>query len=232
MARTLEAFANRKVRGALAQLGQELPATVASIASPGTVVVQFQVTNTVYTLPNIEVPIVGSQWVRLPIQVGTPGMVMTADAYLGGMSGIGGGVADLVPRGNLGMLVWVPLGSRNWAASSNPNAVDLNGPDGVIIRDTGSLSKIVLTPTGIDLYPPGVTPAVVHGNLTVTGNIMGANLELSGSIQGPGATPYTGDIHTTGTVTGDTDVVAAGVSGKTHVHSGVTTGSGDSGPPT
>lgn len=42
---------------------------------------------------------------------------------------------------------------------------------------------------------------------------------------------FSGTIHTPGTITGDTDVVAHGTSGHTHEHSGVTPGSGTSGPP-
>lgn len=39
------------------------------------------------------------------------------------------------------------------------------------------------------------------------------------------------NVHSTATITGDADVVAAGVSGKGHKHGGVTTGSGDTGTP-
>jgi hypothetical protein len=41
----------------------------------------------------------------------------------------------------------------------------------------------------------------------------------------------TGSLNATGTVTGQADVVGGGKSLKTHTHSGVTTGSGNSGPP-
>ena len=40
-----------------------------------------------------------------------------------------------------------------------------------------------------------------------------------------------GNLHTTATITGDTDVVAAGKSGKSHLHGGITTGTNDTGPP-
>jgi hypothetical protein len=227
LARTLEAFGNRKVRGALAQLGQEIPANVVSIASPGTVIVAFQVTNTIYTLPNVEVPIVGYQWARMPIQPGTPGVVMSADYYLGGQSGIGGGSADLSPRGNLAMLVWMPLGSRNWPASADPNAVDLNGPNGVILRDTNSLSRLVITPTSWDAYPPTGQPATVHGDLVVTGKIVGqGNLLLAGNIEAEAGGTYAGNIATSGTVTagaGTADQV--GLATHSHDYDKPTTGS-------
>ena len=40
-----------------------------------------------------------------------------------------------------------------------------------------------------------------------------------------------GDVHVTGTLTADTDVVGGGKSLKTHKHGGVTTGSGQTGTP-
>ena len=41
-----------------------------------------------------------------------------------------------------------------------------------------------------------------------------------------------GDLHCTGTITGDVDVVGGGKHLKTHTHGGVQTGGGTSGPPT
>lgn len=41
----------------------------------------------------------------------------------------------------------------------------------------------------------------------------------------------TGDLHVTGTATADTDVIGGGKSLKSHTHSGVTTGSGNTGAP-
>lgn len=64
------------------------------------------------------------------------------------------------------------------------------------------------------------------GNLTLFGN-----LQMSGVVQSESGTPYSGNISTTGTVTGGADVVGGGKSLKTHVHSGVTVGGGNTGQP-
>lgn len=173
LARSLEQFANRKVAGALAQLGQNLPASAVSI-SGGIVTVKFEIANTPnspYTLPNINVPIVGSEYVRLPIQPGCPGMVMTADAYLGGMSGLGGGVADLAPRGNLSMLVWTPIGNTAWAAVIDANALELYGPDGVILHNVAKSAILKVTTAESSWTPAGGNPVTINGNLVVTGNV-------------------------------------------------------------
>jgi len=133
-------------------LGQSLPATVVS-RTGGIVTVKFALTSP-YTLPNVTVPIIGSEYVRLPIQAGCPGFVMTADAYLGGMSGLGGGTADLAPRGNLSMLVWTPIGNKAWSASEDDNALVLYGPDGTIIRNAAKTSGIAVKSTGTTITLP------------------------------------------------------------------------------
>jgi hypothetical protein len=69
---------------------------------------------------------------------------------------------------------------------------------------------ITVTPTGF----------VVSGNLTIEGNLL-----LGGTIEAAAGGTYAGNISTSGNVTAGT------VSLKTHIHSGVTTGGGDSGPP-
>ena len=75
-------------------------------------------------------PVEGSEYIRLPIQVGDKGWVKAADAYLGGVSGLGGGVASLVRQGNLAALVFAPIGNTNFATVSNANAVTIYGVNG------------------------------------------------------------------------------------------------------
>lgn len=62
--------------------------------------------------------------------------------------------------------------------------------------------------------------------------IQAPTIELQGAVdQSGGAVTVATDITAQGTITGVTDVIAATVSGKTHAHTGVTTGGGTSGPP-
>jgi len=55
------------------------------------------------------------------------------------------------------------------------------------------------------------------------------NLQLGGAILGANGAQYPGNLHITGTVTGDADVVAAGKSLKAHTHP-VTSAPGTTGP--
>lgn len=209
--RTLEQFAQRKARQAIVSTGRSLPASVAEVVGSGVVTVKFELTNTPYTLPNITVPMIGSEYIRLPIQVGCLGWVMSADAYLGGVSGLGGGTADLSQRGNLSMLVWSPIGNKTWTDPDNANAVVIYGPDGVVLRDLGKKNTFTLTPSGVTLditagdfvinVPMGQKVKIngaadVSGNLTVEQNIL-----LGGSIESVGGGLYAGDFKTAGDIT-------------------------------
>ncbi len=226
LARSLEAFGLRKAQSAIDLLGQSLPASVVAVPSSGIVKVKVELTNLPFTISEITVPVFGSEYLRIPIQPGMKGAVMAFDYYLGGMTGLGGGTADLTPRPNLSNLVFAPLGNTAWSVTEDPNAVVLYGPDGIILRDAQGRIKLFLQPAKAELDLPIGVPFVINGNVQINGA-----LALSGLITAPNGSLYTGDIHTSGTVTGDTDVVAGGVSGKTHEHGGVQTGSGNTGPP-
>ncbi len=225
IARTLEQFANRKIRSALDLLGNSLPCSVAKVVSSGIVTVNFELTNIPFTLPQITVPVMAFEYVRYPIQKGCKGMVISADAYLGGMSGLGGGKADLSPRPNLSNLAFIALGSAEWSAADDPNAVVIYGPDGAILRDSQSRIKLQLLATKAQLDLPAGVPLVINGNVVINGG-----LGLSGNITAPdGTDTYAGDVKTTGNV-------IAGVGGAdqigltTHKHTSAASGQPTSAP--
>src|SRR5690242_10544797 len=73
--------------------GRNLPVSVVSVEANGTIVtVSFQITNPVLTLPNITCPVATDRYARAPLKKGDLGYVVSADVYLGGVSGLGGGV--------------------------------------------------------------------------------------------------------------------------------------------
>lgn len=161
IARTLEQWGQRKARAAIDLLGQSLPCSVASVISSGIVTVKFELTNVPFTLPQITVPIAFPEYVRLPIQQGMKGAVMAFDAYLGGMTGLGGGTADLTPRPNLSNLAFVPLGSTSWAAPIDPNSLELYGPDGVILHNVPRTVTFTLNGTTVTIVGSGSALALV-----------------------------------------------------------------------
>lgn len=157
---SLNKFARTRATDQIQNLGKALPASVVSVRG-AIVTVKFEV-NSAFTLPNVTIPLIGSEYARPPIQPGCKGLVFPADAYLGGMSGLGGGVANLAQRGNLTALVFAPIGNAGWTTVDG-NAFVIYGPNGVVLRDQNSHCVITLTPTGIAITLPG------GGNIVVTG---------------------------------------------------------------
>jgi hypothetical protein len=99
------------------------------------------------------------------------------------------------------------------------STAQLRSNDGTTYVEVDPAGKIVnvVAPGGMTLTTPTVT---ITGVINVQ-NVQGAT----------NASTMSGSMTATGTITGQTDVVGGGKSLKTHTHSGVTTGSGNSGPP-
>jgi len=213
--------------------GLQLPCRV--VAVDGAIVtVNFEIDNNgEYTFPQVKMPIAQSIYVRLPVQVGDLGICVSADVRIGGITGLGtkGALAPLVKPFNLSALIFVPVGATDWEAV-DPNAVNINAPNGAVIRDTGNNCVITLTPTGVTVVR-GDTQMVINdagvtitGNLLVHGTITGDNgFSISGGTSG--TMNVNGNIISTGTITNNGKAI-----GSTHTHGGVQTGSGTTGTPT
>ena len=156
-----------KAQAAIEQLGTNLPCTVANVTSSGIVTVNFEVEGP-WTLPQIDVPIQYSEYVRYPIKVGDKGLVIAADAYLGSMSGLGGGTANILQQpGNLSALSFVWLGNVEWSPTDDPQALVGYGYTGAILRDIQSQSVLTASSSDIKFDSP---VAVATGNLAVESN--------------------------------------------------------------
>jgi hypothetical protein len=165
---SLNQFATAKAQDAIQQLGKALPCSVVSVQG-AIITVKFEVQSG-FTLPQVTVPLFGPEYIRYPIQSGDKGVVFAADAYLGGMSGLGGGVADLTPRNNLTTLVFFPIGNKNWQAV-DPQSVVIYGPNGVVIETKDQSISLTLTPSGI----------VIQGNVTIQGSLAVTGSVIAGS---------------------------------------------------
>ncbi|MES2048847.1 MAG: hypothetical protein V4447_10630 [Pseudomonadota bacterium] len=195
LASSLNVFAQGKVNDAFQKAGQALPCSV--VAVQGSIVtVKFEI-NSVFTLPNVTMPLAGAEYIRYPIQVGDKGVCFPASARLGGMSGIGGGTADLSLPGNLTALVFLPMGNTGFF-EVNPQAVVIYGPDGVVLMDTGNQSNITLTPAGIAMVTEGPITATAQGSATIAANGItlkgGATIPI-GVVQGNCVCAFTGAPH-------------------------------------
>ena len=222
-------FVERKVEDFQNTLGQILPCSVVAV-NGSIVTVNFEVLNGNLTLPQVSCPIAESQYTRLPIQVGDKGVCIAANTRLGGISGLGQGLAPLSEPSNLGGLIFMPISNKNWF-SVNGQYLVLYGPQGVEITTINQDCKLTLTSSGITIDLNGGNLYVNNGNTTMTGN-----LTVQGKITGQGGFAISGGTGGTMNVTGN--IVSTGTitnNGKnidsTHTHSGVQTGSGNTGTP-
>lgn len=201
-ARTMNDFSQQKIENNINSLGKVLPCVVVAVEG-AIVTVNFEVYSTLNTpLPPVTCATIGSQYIRTPIQVGDLGICISADVRLGGINGLGAGLAPLdSPASNLGALVFVPIGSSLWE-EVNPLAVVIQAPDGASLADTAGDNFIKVTNTGIQ----------VSSSTSLTLSVGSNTISITSS-----------GISITGTLT---------INGKpflAHQHTGVTTGSGVSG---
>ncbi|EPT3171742.1 TPA: hypothetical protein PXM49_001473 [Yersinia enterocolitica] len=168
--RNITQFTENKISEAMESAGKVLPVTVIS-QSGRMVTVSFNLTNIPYTLPQVTIPIFGPQYIRYPMQPGDRGIVIPADTYLGGVSGQGGGTADLTPPANLSALVFLPISNTEWD-SVDGQVLTLYGPEGVTIRDAGSSTTFLLTPKSITIATPTQYKVTVGGTVFTLTNGM------------------------------------------------------------
>lgn len=198
LARTLPQLVERGATDEIGALGLALPGHVVAV-SGAIVTVAFDVAGA--TLPQVTMPVAGSQYVRLPIQVGDIGVAVPASVYLGGASGLGGGVATLYQRGNLSSLMWQPLGNKDWTAV-NADYVVVQGPSGVQLQDlTGAVVATFDKSSGV---------SITFGSGSVVMNASGVTLSFGA---------HNAVIDSSG-------ITLDGILWDTHYHTGVTTGGG------
>lgn len=205
------------IRGAVADgnqiSGQGLPCSVVSVQG-AIVTVAFDVTSD-FTLPQVTCPVSESIYVILPIQVGDKGYVTSANARLGGVSGLGAGLAPLVNPSNLGGLVFVPVGSKAWT-QVDQNSVQVQGPNGAIIQTMDGTARVTINETKIEADWSGNTVIINtsqialnwHGKtvvidssgitLTATENTVQGDLTVNGDTVMNGALTLNGNFVTTG----------------------------------
>lgn len=163
---------------AIRSTGRALPCRV--VAVDGSIVtVAFEIESLPWTIPQITIPKAESNWIRMPTQVGDLGMTMPADAYLGGVSGLGGGVAKLSRRGNLSTLVFVPISHKD-SPPIDQNAAQIEGPNGAIVRNTqGTETRETIDQSGYSLTRGSNSIVLDDSGITLT--FGGKVVKLNGS---------------------------------------------------
>ncbi len=175
--RSLNDLAITRAGQAIESQGRALPCRVTSVTGK-IVTVAFEMDTSPWTLQPITIPKAESQWLTLPTQEGDLGMTMPADVYLGGVSGLGGGTASFRKRGNLTALVFVPIGQKSFTPI-DPNAAQLQGPNGAILRTTDGNSSCVVNESGVTLTYG--TTSLVLNDAGVEMTFGGQTIVLNGS---------------------------------------------------
>ena len=183
LAVSLNEFSKSKFDDFLQSKGRALPCVITAVTG-AIVTVKFEITGP-FTLPQVKMPIAESVYGRMPIQVGDKGVALTGDVYLGGVSGLGGGVASFTQQSNLSTLIFFPIGSTAWPAVDQ-NAYTLTGvgASGVVLR-SGDLSvTLTLTANGIAINLNGHSLTVTNGDVIADG--ISLKLHKHGGVQSGG----------------------------------------------
>ena len=203
----LQNIALRAVHIVMGIMGKSLPCHVTAVAGQIVTVAFDLPQGAPWILPEITLPVASSPYDYLPLQVGDTGFTVPADAYLGGISGLGGGQATWTHPGNLDALVFVPVGQKSFTAA-NANARIIQGPDGWIAQTTqgGTPCSIVGNQQGITLTYGSTQIVMNSSSISMTAGGQTVTLNSSGFDIG-------------------------GILFGTHEHGGVTTGTGNTGGP-
>lgn len=180
--------------------GRCMPASVVSVDGR-IVTVNFEVKSD-FNLMQLEVPLFGSEYIRTPIQKGCMGFVISSDYYMGGISGLGAGVATLAKQGNLSNLVFFPVGNAGWD-NADPDTLTLYGVSGVEIMDKqGGKSLISIKEDGITMTNGSSTASITSDSATVSYGDNSVKADNSGvSITGTltiNGMAFTAHTHTNG----------------------------------
>ncbi|MGN5575744.1 hypothetical protein [Enterobacter sp. Lyrl_3] len=163
----MHSFAAQKIADALQVAGKVLPASVVKRAG-NMITVSFLLRDIPWTLPQVTIPLFGPEYIRYPMQPGDKGIVIPAHTYLGGVSGLGGGIADLTPPANLSALSFLPISNTEWEAVDD-QVLTMYGPEGVTLRDAQAKTTFLLTPESITIVTPKTFKVTVGGTvLTLT----------------------------------------------------------------
>ena len=209
------------IDGAMSQMQTAMPATVTAVniaaqtvscqpSIKGTQTAKDGSTSQVSLPMLVDVPIcwpkAGGFAVTLPVEIGDEVLVVFASRCIDGWWQSGGeqkAVEDRMHDLSDGFAIFAPTSQSKKLANVQT--------DGIEIRNEARTTYFKVTET--DIYAKCGT------------------MYLDGILNHTGDTTQTGSQTSSGIITGTTNVIGAGVSLSTHVHSGVTIGIGNTGQP-
>lgn len=149
LAVALDNASRSRAGDAIQILGKALPCRITKIEGQ-IVTVAFEI-NSPFTLPEVRMPIHTSVYDWIPLAVGDKGVAVPTDAYLGGISGLGGGTADLSTRANLATHKFHPVTNTAWMPPGGGDQDDRilqSLKKGVLLKGKSS-KKVYLDESGV-----------------------------------------------------------------------------------
>lgn len=199
--KTLGQLHASQMRGYDELCGKSLPCHVVAI-SGSIVTIQFDILPGRISFPQIAIPVFGSEYVRLPIQVGDKGVTIPASVSLRGVTGLGTGLADMSTPPSLTALFFMPMANVDWMAT-DPNILTMYGIHGATMMTTDGASSVKVTESQVAVASETVR---LKGTMYFDGPITQES-------SGPGTA-----VQLVGPVTVSLDVVAGGISLIDHTH--------------
>ena len=169
--------ATARAKEQIQKTGLSLPCKVVAVSGQ-MVTVSFEVETSTWSLPEITIPKAEGPWNYTPTQVGDYGYTSSADVYLGGISGQGGGTADFSKRGNLGStLVWFPVGSKSFSPLDQDAGLS-QGPNGWTLQTSDGNSQVTVDQSGITLKFGSKTVVLNSSGLVIDGVLFDSHTHL------------------------------------------------------
>lgn len=148
-----------------------------------------------FTLVQADYPIGGSSptdW--YPYKVGTNGLLLPSDFYLGGVTGRGGGTADYSQRGNLASLAFFPIANTSMTPpGGDADKRGVTGPNGVYLgTDDGSVAVTVDEAGSVTIKVGGKTWVFNASGLTLSNSVIAethTHEDPQGGLVGPPENP-------------------------------------------
>jgi hypothetical protein len=191
VARSLSAFTRGRVLAEIKKRGYALPCHLVDV--DGTLVtVAFDVDGII--LPQVTIPIFGTQWQRVPYQEGEQGFTVALDVDISRLAGLGTALPSLSQlAANLSSLFWLPAGNVDFSPVADPNVHYIIGPNGVVLQDADGLAVVKAHPQdGISLTFGGHSITVTGAGITLDGILWDAHGHGPGTYVA-GSTPVTGE---------------------------------------
>jgi hypothetical protein len=227
---------NRVLQHLQLQAGKA-PATIVKVDKTNTILTLKFETDGTYTLPQVTVPVHGSEYSRFPYKKGDKGVVGAFDLDIGNMTGLGkDGPASFTRPFNLASLMFHPTGNAKFTPTDDQTAKVDYAPTGTVSRDTNKKSQVKVHPdTGAQIQGGGDG----NGNYphTSTASSSGVTHKSTSKVKTDapmhdvtGTQTVGGDNNVTGNVTGSTGSFPNGLSGGgLSMLSGLISGAGGGG---